>query len=694
MFSNTTLRLLAFGGAIALLTGCYELNTRPDYIVGDPQVTYYDGQSDDLLTAGLGVTGLQGGAPLPADPMFPTAAELRRLAIYNNYRALLDTTTSGGFGRLYGPNISAGKIQSHGGKIPGKEYLVMTDQSGLYQNVTVMVQIPDSFDPENPCLVLGASSGSRGVYGAIGTAGEWGLNRGCAVAYTDKGTGNGIHDLDSDQVTLMDGVIVPAESAGETAQFKVNDSDLAEYKAAYPHRVAFKHAHSRLNPEKDWGQFVLQSAEVALYVLNLPENFGQVLSEQWVLRKLTPENMLIIAASVSNGGGASLRAAEQDRYGLIDAVVVSEPNITPKAELSAPILIKQGIWEWDQVGRNLLDYTTLLNLLQPCASVGADPFAVPSGSEYRCWALEEKGLLSGNNLLALVTDARTQLREYGLVPEQDFTQHANNTIQVPQSISVTYANAYGRYGVTDNLCDFSMAYTDAFAGPAPGNPLQLASVFATGNGIPPTAGVQLIDNKTDLIDRISSLDQNMAGHFCLRQLAVSDSPEAKRVAIGISEIEADPRKLKVPTIIVHGRSDAIIPVNHASRAYTAIYQNWVATQQSRATDNQRRKKTQNDLSYVEVLNAHHLDVLNGLLPGYQTRYVGLHYYFSQALDLMYEHLRDGHPLPQHQVIPTIPRSVAAAPLELSNLPPIRKTVSSDCAISFAPDSIELPDHCQ
>ena len=34
-----------------------------------------------------------------ADALAPTAAELRRNAIYNNYRALVDFTTSGGFGR-------------------------------------------------------------------------------------------------------------------------------------------------------------------------------------------------------------------------------------------------------------------------------------------------------------------------------------------------------------------------------------------------------------------------------------------------------------------------------------------------------------------------------------------------------------------------------------------------------------------
>ena len=31
-------------------------------------------------------------------------------------------------------------------------------------------------------IVTGTSSGSRGVYGAIGSSGEWGLKNGCALA--------------------------------------------------------------------------------------------------------------------------------------------------------------------------------------------------------------------------------------------------------------------------------------------------------------------------------------------------------------------------------------------------------------------------------------------------------------------------------------------------------------------------------
>jgi hypothetical protein len=61
-----------------------------------------------------------------------------------------------------------------------------------------------------PCIVAATSSGSRGVYGAAPTTGEWALNKGCAAAYNDKGTGVGAHDLDHDRAYAMDGTLVQA----------------------------------------------------------------------------------------------------------------------------------------------------------------------------------------------------------------------------------------------------------------------------------------------------------------------------------------------------------------------------------------------------------------------------------------------------------------------------------------------------
>src|SRR3954469_4801842 len=90
------------------------LNSKPDYIKGAIVSTTYDGNTNDLLTAGLGKSGLQGAAPAVADPANPTVEELRKLAIYNNYRALVDMTTNGGFGVLYGPNVDINGVAGTG----------------------------------------------------------------------------------------------------------------------------------------------------------------------------------------------------------------------------------------------------------------------------------------------------------------------------------------------------------------------------------------------------------------------------------------------------------------------------------------------------------------------------------------------------------------------------------------------------
>ena len=65
-------------------------NELPDYIRSAIASTTYDGTTDDLLTAGLGKAGLAGAPVVPAVPASPTTAELRKIAIWNNYRALVD----------------------------------------------------------------------------------------------------------------------------------------------------------------------------------------------------------------------------------------------------------------------------------------------------------------------------------------------------------------------------------------------------------------------------------------------------------------------------------------------------------------------------------------------------------------------------------------------------------------------------
>lgn len=293
---------LLAAAVLAACGGSTEYNVKPAYL-GTVAQTTYDGLSNDLLTAGLGKTGLAAAvAPAYADPLNPTAAELRRNAIHTNYRAMLDMTAAGGYGTLYGPNVDANGVAGSGeGKIAGAEYIAYADDGSGRQNVTLMVQVPASFDKNNPCVVTATASGSRGVYGGIST-GEWGLKRGCAVAYSDKGTGAAPHDLANDTVPRIDGTRTASGAAGAAAALRadLSASDLSAFNAATPNRFAFKHAHSQQNPEKDWGRSTLRAAEFALWVLN--ERYADQDSSGARLRKYKAGNTLVIASSISNGG--------------------------------------------------------------------------------------------------------------------------------------------------------------------------------------------------------------------------------------------------------------------------------------------------------------------------------------------------------------------------------------------------------
>src|SRR5690606_24287033 len=221
------------------------------------------------------------------------------------------------------------------------------------------------------------SSGSRGVYGAIGTAGEWGLKRGCAVAYTDAGKGTGYHDLATDQVNLIDGRLVTRAGAGELVHFSVDltGDALAAFNAAFPHRFAYKHLFSQQHPERDWGRNVLDSVRLALWALN--EEYAPIdpASGQRT-RALTPDNTLVIASSISNGGAASLAALEQDAEGLIDGLMVAEPNAQPR-DLTG-VTVRFGGAAVASAGKPLLDYFTYRMLYEPCAAISPGAQA-PSG---------------------------------------------------------------------------------------------------------------------------------------------------------------------------------------------------------------------------------------------------------------------------------------------------------------------------
>ncbi|MDP3618830.1 MAG: 3-hydroxybutyrate oligomer hydrolase family protein [Ramlibacter sp.] len=672
----------------------------------------------DLLTGGIGKTGLgAAAAPAYADPLNPTAAELRRNALHSNYRAILDPSANGGYGTLYGPNITAsGAVTSNEGLIPGREYVASVDDGTGRKRVVMAVQVPDSFDVANPCLVLGPSSGSRGVYGAIGTAGEWGLKKGCAVALTDAGKGVGLYDLMDDTVNKVDGTRATRTAAGALSHFAANVTDAARsaYNALFPNRLALKQVHSQLNPEKDWGSDTLMAARYAMYVLN--DRYGTAENPL----RFSASNTLVIAGSASNGGAASLRAGEQDGSGLIDGIVASEP--VAEMPTAAGYGITQGGVAVAGQGKTLADYVTYGNIYQPCAAL-AEPAALTEVSFFnfiglggmtarataRCDSLAAKGLVAGSTTAERSLDALNKLRAFGWAPESDQMHNAHYALGNGPILAAMYPVSYGRFSALDNVCNTSFAQVDATGVPVAINPVTKAASFAVANGTANGTPASVVYNDSAAGARAwqfavspstGTADFGLDNALCQRALVTGTNPvtgaalgatatttpsimpsaaQSAAVRAGIAEVLLSGNLRGKPTLIVSGRSDALVPLNNNSRAYVAL--------------NRTLEGNASNVRYIEVTNAQHFDTFIPL-SGFDTRFVPLHPYFNQAMDAMYAHLKSGAALPASQVVRTTPRGGApgAAPaITAANVPGFVAAPSAANQIVFTGTTLAIPN---
>ena len=722
---------LTLGFASALLAGCggdvTPSNDLPTGITQNGMTVYpattvaaigsgTTAATQDLLTGGLGKTGIGGAAPAYADPLARTALELRRNALYANYRGLVDPTANGGYGTLYGPNVDiAGVASSSEGLIPGREYIATLDDGSGFKRTVIAVQVPDSFNQAAPCLVLGPSSGSRGVYGAIATAGEWGLKHGCAVALTDAGKGVGLYDLTDDSVNRIDGTRATRSDAGALNFFAANITDAARaaYNALFPNRLALKQVHSQQNPEKDWGNDTLAAARYALFVLN--DRYGDAQNPV----PFNAANTLVIAGSASNGGAAVLRAAELDTAGLIDGVVAGEP--VTEIGASSGYGIQFAGTAVAGYGKTLADFTTYGNVYQPCAAlaVGAAMtelttfnFLMLTGQTAkavaRCNGLAAKGLVTGADTAARSLDALNKLRNFGWTTDNDQMHNAHYGLGNGPILSAMYPVMYGRFSVTDNVCNTSFAQVDALGNPVAAAPDVKARSFAAQNGTangPTGSAPAVVYNDSVGGARLWSLatspstnaqDFGLDNALCQRALvtgvdetgapltatAASTRPTAAQsaaVRTGIAEVLLSGNLRAKPTLIVAGRSDALVPVNNNARAYAAY---------NRVTEGATSK-----LGYIEVANAQHFDAFIPF-PGFDTRYVPLHVYYVRAMDAMYAYLRSGTALPASQVVRATPRGGlpgAAPAITTANVPGIAAAPLVANQIGFAGTSLAVPN---
>lgn len=590
-------------------------------------------RSDDLLSAGLGAAGL---ADAKAPQVAADAAGRRQLAYHTNWRGIADLSAAGGYGSLYGSLKP----------VPGIEVKTWIGEVGLNQPHGVMVHVPDRFDPARPCLVVAPVSGSRGIYGALATAGAWALAHGCAVVYTDKGAGTGFFDLDAAVGLGIDGA--PVRTVGE-AGF-VADAAPAGADGAV-RGIAIKHAHSKDHGEAHWGRMTLSAARFALLVLE----------QRFPGQRFHADNTRVIAASISNGGGAVLRALEQDREGLIDAVVAAAPQISAFGTPS------------------LLDYATRAALLAPCAQLVPELAAAPLAPlllarrpefEARCRTLAQAGIVEGVDLAMQARSAYAQLRALGLPDEALMGNATNVAADLWRAVAVTYLNAYARAGADEQLCGFRFALLGPDGQPRRATEADYANWFATSSGIAPTAGVQLVGPPGE------GVDPHYAGLKCLRDAYRATGPLGERIRLGELEVRAQAMLPARPVVIVHGREDALIPVGATSRPYVEQALRYGAQQ----------------LSYWEIEHAQHFDAFL-MQPAYAARHVPLLAYFHQALDQVYAHL-DGGPLPApSQVVRSRRRGEAPGggivPLTREHLGEVRASPGPD-AIGLAGERLVVP----
>ena len=358
--------------------------------------------------------------------------------------------------------------------------------------------------------------------------------------------------------------------------------------------------------------------------------------------------------------------------------------------------MKRGAITLAGTGKPLFDYASLGNLLQPCAALASPATNVFNTvntviATNRCTALKASGVIAGNTTAELAADAMARLLAAGHQPESTVLQASHYSFATP-AVAVTFANSYGRFSVKDNLCGFSFAATGAAASatpnaPVPASAAALATSFGTSNGVPPTIGINIVNNLSvggPLLDAVSLSaggvqDYNIAGALCLRELATGSSVNALRVQQGISEVLRTGNLQGKPALIVHGRADTQVPVAFTSRPYFGR--------------NKIVEGANSKLSYIEVTNAQHFDAFLAF-PGYGERFVPAHRYYIQAMDMMYANLKTGAALPASQVVRTVPRGLTGAlvnPITAANVPPIKLVPAAADQITFANNVVTIAD---
>jgi hydroxybutyrate-dimer hydrolase len=381
-------------------------------------------------------------------------------------------------------------------------------------------------------------------------------------------------------------------------------------------------------------------------------------------------------------------------------------------------------------GKPLIDYFTYRMIFEPCAAISAGAQAAngtrpgwfgfgtaPLGSALtqvggvelqtiatnRCQSLADKGLVTGTTTAQQADAALAKMQAYGWPDANNNALHASHYRLADMYVAYGYVSAYGKFSVTDNICGFSLANVDG-TGNVAAQAATKTLLFATSNGL--NSGSDVIYNDSvggaklyhlGVSPSTGRADGALDGELCLRNMVTGVDTvtgaaltgtalaNSQRVQAGMRDVLLTGNLQKKPTIIVAGRSDTLVPVNHSERAYVAL--------------NSKVEGANSNVRYYEIVNGQHFDAFlpnaaGGGVQGYDTLFVPVHYYFVKSMDLMWAALKSGAALPPSQVVRTTPRggTPGAAPvISVTNVPPISGTPAAANAISAGTGTITIPN---
>jgi len=540
-----------------------------------PERHVFDGQTDDLLTAGLGIAGLAQQPATAESQKLSEWRERRQRAVHQNWRALVDLRRW-----PYGSDT----------RIAGIEYVAHVKSSGNIPESSFLLQIPATFDANKPCLLLTAASGSRGMFGSLPTVGQWGLRKGCAVVSDDKGLGMRVTD----------------QTNGWRLDASGRIEQIAPSASPFPHALQMAHAHQAFDNEPNWGRMLLRSGELAL----------QLLSAEYPGRAaFTPKNTLIIAAGISNGAAAVLQALETDDADFIDAAVASEPNVhTPGAP-------------------SLYEYATLHAMLQPCAILAENLAEIPLGmvigmnaARHTDWCerLAKDGLVNGTDTAARASDARQRLLKSGIEPSALRLGAVNLQFGLWTSVGATYAQSYLRRDLNRPACNIGFSATDTNGQPRELQASERAALFSDGTGIAPTAGINIVArDASGGVSIANALTYDTTK--CLRNLSASTKNTTDKLNVA-------GRTGQRPVLVLHGASDALIPIAHTSRRYAAL-----------------AAPLNPNFRFLEIANGQHFDAFL-VIPGMEPAFAPMQPVVDKSLDDVYAFLTQEKPLPASGIL--------------------------------------------